>query len=296
MFSKTSTSKAITTKANTPNILSKLNTALHTKLPGSDETAVDMFVRRTGEGLGALVSIEKASRDYRRAPERVGYIAASAVNVVSSAFGWETPRRVSKTVLMPLLAANVWRRRHETSRFTTTALLIGLAGGWLGDLILMPNKPNLNRGSAAFAVNQVAYHVLLFRAGARIDALRAAIRFPLWAGSIPLVSIAKPEILPAALGYGPLLALTSTLADDIALLKDAGEVATDEQTGLPVADAAYGLGHGGNLFLISDTLLMARKLVDEDGVVGKLLNAAVMDTYTLAQLFLVEGLLAVDRA
>ena len=255
-----------------------------------------MFVRRTGEGLGALVGIASASSDTRRAPERAGYIAASAVNVVSSAFGWETPRRVSKTVLMPLLAANVWRRRHETSRFTTTTLLIGLAGGWLGDLILMPNKPNLNRGSVPFAVNQVAYHVLLWRAGARISALRAAIRFPLWAGSVPLVGAVKPEALPAAVGYGPLLAVTSALADDPVLLEGAGAVGTDEQTGLPIADATYGLGHGGNLFLISDTLLMARKMFAEEGVVGKLLNAAVMDTYTVAQLFLVEGLLALDRA
>lgn len=274
-------------------LLSKLTT---TKLPGTKETVADMFVRRTGEGLGALVGIASASADTRRAPERAGYIAASAVNVVSSAFGWETPRRVSKTVLMPLLAANVWRRRHETSRFTTTTLLIGLAGGWLGDLILMPNKPNLNRGSVPFAVNQVAYHVLLWRAGARISALRAAIRFPLWAGSVPLVGAVKPEALPAAVGYGPLLAVTSALADDPVLLEGAGAVGTDEQTGLPIADATYGLGHGGNLFLISDTLLMARKMFAEEGVVGKLLNAAVMDTYTVAQLFLVEGLLALDRA
>jgi len=274
-------------------LLSKLTT---TKRPGTKETVADMFVRRTGEGLGALVGIASASADTRRAPERAGYIAASAVNVVSSAFGWETPRRVSKTVLMPLLAANVWRRRHETSRFTTTTLLIGLAGGWLGDLILMPNKPNLNRGSVPFAVNQVAYHVLLWRAGARISALRAAIRFPLWAGSVPLVGVVKPEALPAAVGYGPLLAVTSTLADDPVLLEGAGAVGADGQTGLPIADATYGLGHGGNLFLISDTLLMARKMFAEEGVVGKLLNAAVMDTYTVAQLFLVEGLLALDRA
>ena len=68
-------------------LLSKLTT---TKLPGTKETVADMFVRRTGEGLGALVGIASASADTRRAPERAGYIAASAVNVVSSAFGWET--------------------------------------------------------------------------------------------------------------------------------------------------------------------------------------------------------------
>ena len=35
-------------------LLSKLTT---TKLPGTKETVADMFVRRTGEGLGALVGL-----------------------------------------------------------------------------------------------------------------------------------------------------------------------------------------------------------------------------------------------
>ncbi len=271
----------------------------------SRESLAQVMSRRTIEGIGALVG---ADRDLYQAsahvglrgaaalyPERVGYLAAAAVNVVSSAMGWEKPRIVAKTTLMPLLAASVWRRRHETSRTTTTLLLIGLAGGWLGDLLLIPNKPNLNRGSAAFAVNHAAYHFLLWRAGARLNLTRAAIRFPLWGASLPVIAVAKPEMMPAAVGYGPMLATTSVLADDPALVSKLPAPAQDAELGLPVADPAYGLGHGANLFLISDVLLMTRKLVDEEGLLGRLLNAAVMDTYTVAQLLLVEGLLAVDR-
>lgn len=257
----------------------------------------ETFSRRTVEGLGALTTIARGSLFSARKgePERLAYAGVGALNVVASAFGWEKTRRVTKTALMPLLAAHVWRRRNETSRFTTTALLVGLAGAWAGDLILMPNKAPLNRGAAAFAVDHLAYHLLLWRAGARLDGLRTAIRFPLWAGSIPLVVALKPEFLPAAAGYGGLLAVTSALADDTALLAEAGVVNQDKETGLPLADVRYGLGHGGNLFLLSDSILMLRKLLGEKGVLGNLLNAAVMETYIDAQLLLVEGLLASDR-
>ena len=40
---------------------------------------------------------------------------------------------------------------------------------------------------------------------------------------------------------------------------------------------------------------MLRALVGEEGVVGKLLDAGVMDTYTAAQLLLVDGILELGR-
>nr|WP_306687176.1 lysoplasmalogenase family protein [Corynebacterium xerosis] len=64
---------------------------------------------------------------------------------------------------------------------------------------------------------------------------------------------------------------------------------------LAEGDPRYGIGHGGNLFLVSDALLMLRALVGEEGVVGKLLDAGVMDTYTAAQLLLVDGILELGR-
>lgn len=255
-------------------------------------------VRRTNEGAGALLKIMSESfsaKGLKSQPERAAYYSAAAVNVVSSALGWEKPRRAAKSVLMPLLAVNVYRRRHETSKFTTTALLIGLAGGWIGDLVLMPKKPNLNLGSIPFAVNHLAYEVLLWRAGARFNALRTAIRYPLWAGSAGLVALTKPEVLPAAVGYGFLLSTTSLLADDSSLIDDS-EGVTVKANGMPIADESYGLGHGGNLFLISDMLLMLRKMIGDEGVLANILDAGVMDTYTVAQWLLVEGLLARDRA
>ena len=259
------------------------------------ETVKQAALRRTFEGAGALISAVSRST---REPERAAYVGAATVNVVSSALGAEKVRKASKTLLMPLLAASVVRRRHETKPAVTAGLLIGLAGGWLGDLVLMPRKNDLNKGAAAFAVNQIAYIKMLHDAGARPNRFRSLARYPLWAASTAGAAFTRPDLLPAAAGYGLLLTTTSRLGDD-PVLESAGAAGPARPVGaageLAEGDPRYGIGHGGNLFLVSDALLMLRALVGEEGVVGKLLDAGVMDTYTAAQLLLVDGILELGR-
>lgn len=259
------------------------------------ETVKQAALRRTFEGAGALISAVSRST---REPERAAYVGAATVNVVSSALGAEKVRTASKTLLMPLLAASVVRRRHETRPAVTAGLLIGLAGGWLGDLVLMPRKNDLNKGAAAFAVNQIAYIKMLHDAGARPNRFRSLARYPLWAASTAGAAFTRPDLLPAAAGYGLLLTTTSMLGDD-PVLESAGAAGPARPVGaageLAECDPRYGIGHGGNLFLVSDALLMLRALVGEEGVVGKLLDAGVMDTYTAAQLLLVDGILELGR-
>ncbi|MEX3528287.1 lysoplasmalogenase [Corynebacterium xerosis] len=259
------------------------------------ETVKQAALRRTFEGAGALISAVSRST---REPERAAYVGAATVNVVSSALGAEKVRKASKTLLMPLLAASVVRRRHETRPAVTAGLLIGLAGGWLGDLVLMPRKNDLNKGAAAFAVNQIAYIKMLHDAGARPNRFRSLARYPLWAASTAGAAFTRPDLLPAAAGYGLLLTTTSMLGDD-PVLESAGAAGPARPVGaageLAEGDPRYGIGHGGNLFLVSDALLMLRALVGEEGVVGKLLDAGVMDTYTAAQLLLVDGILELGR-
>lgn len=259
------------------------------------KTVKQAALRRTFEGAGALISAVSRST---REPERAAYVGAATVNVVSSALGAEKVRKASKTLLMPLLAASVVRRRHETKPAVTAGLLIGLAGGWLGDLVLMPRKNDLNKGAAAFAVNQIAYIKMLHDAGARPNRFRSLARYPLWAASTAGAAFTRPDLLPAAAGYGLLLTTTSMLGDD-PVLESAGAAGPARPVGaageLAEGDPRYGIGHGGNLFLVSDALLMLRALVGEEGVVGKLLDAGVMDTYTAAQLLLVDGILELGR-
>lgn len=258
-------------------------------------TLRDTVVDRTREGLAALDSAVLAS--LRREPETFAYIGAWGVNVVSSLAGWEKPRKASKSLLMPLLAAGVVRRRRTIGDGGAAALLVGLAGAWLGDLLLVPEDPPLNRGSAAFAVAQLSHQGLMWRNGARPAAAGIALRAPAAAGGAALVALRRPGFLPAALLYGPLLAFTGVLGGDRALVRGAGPVDRDAVTGLPVGDAAYGISHGANVFLISDTILMARSLFTRPrgGLARRALDAAVMDTYCLAQLLLVRGLAAVEE-
>ena len=215
---------------------------------------------------------------------RAAYLAAGAVSVVAAAAGRRGDRltRIVKPTLMPLLAGTVLARGQ---RKATATVVAGLAAGWVGDIILMgadgrsddsrTRARNLNRGSAAFALNQVAYIAELSRAGHRPRKSTVALRAPVLASGVVTAATGAPAALPAAVGYGSLLAGTSVLA------ADEGETTP--------------LGLGGNLFVLSDGLILARQafLTGEKPVVrvlDGLVDGLVMATYVAAQLLLVEGL------
>ncbi len=215
---------------------------------------------------------------------RTAYLAAGAVSVVAAAAGRRGDRltRIVKPTLMPLLAGTVLARGQ---RKATATVVAGLAAGWVGDIILMgadgrsddsrTRARNLNRGSAAFALNQVAYIAELSRAGHRPRKSTVALRAPVLASGVVTAATGAPAALPAAVGYGSLLAGPSVLA------ADEGETTP--------------LGLGGNLFVLSDGLILARQafLTGEKPVVrvlDGLVDGLVMATYVAAQLLLVEGL------
>jgi uncharacterized membrane protein YhhN len=215
---------------------------------------------------------------------RTAYLAAGAVSVVAAAAGRRGDRltRIVKPTLMPLLAGTVLARGQ---RKATTTVVAGLTGGWVGDIILMGadgrsddsrvRARNLNRGSAAFALNQVSYIGELWHAGHRPRKNTVALRAPVLASGVVTAATGAPAALPAAVGYGSLLAGTSVLA------ADEGETTP--------------LGLGGNLFVLSDGLILARQafLTGEKPLVrvlDGLVDSLVMATYVAAQLLIVEGL------
>lgn len=223
------------------------------------------------------------TKRYRRIPlmptlrsPRALYLAAAAGSVIAAAVPSDRATRLVKPALMPLLLAS---DPPTTKAPIDAALLVaGLAGGWVGDIILMGKDSrsadpgirarNLNRGSAAFLVNQLAYHALLLRSGARPTWKNAALRAPMILGGVGLAAMKNPAALPAAGGYGSALAMTSILAQDSS------------------SKAAL----GGNLFVLSDALILGRlTLLKEGSRIDALTDAAVMATYTAAQLLLVDG-------
>ncbi len=230
---------------------------------------------------------------------RNAYLAAGATSVVAAAAGRRGDRltRLVKPTLMPLLAASAaadgGARKHPL-------VLAGLAGGWLGDVILMgkagrsddpaQRAKNLNKGSAAFAVNQVAYITELWRRGHRPRTSTLAFRVPVLLSGAGTAAVGAPAALPAAIGYGSALAATSVLASDPEQLP---EGAVDERG--PLAADLTGVGLGGNFFVLSDGLILARQafLQGEHKVVRVLdgvVDGLVMATYVAAQLLIVEAL------
>lgn len=217
---------------------------------------------------------------------RVGFFAMSAASVIAAAKASDSVTHVVKPTLMPLLAASCdlfatkGSREVAKEKWLDTGLLTGgLAFGCLGDIILMGKDgrsadgdvraSNLNKGASAFAVNQIAYHALLWRQGARPRKKDVLLRAPVVVGSAGLAAMMAPKALPAAAGYGSALATTSVLAEDHS------------------PEAAL----GGNLFVISDALILARlTLLNDSPKLSALVDGAVMATYVAAQLLLVDAL------
>lgn len=253
---------------------------------------------------------------------RGAYLAAGAVSVVAAAAGRRGDRitRIVKPALMPLLAASTLVGGLSGSAApaaapqgpapsattgttaTTATVLAGLVGGWAGDVILMgkdgrsadaaTRARNLNLGSAAFAVNQAAYIAALWRRGHRPRKNTVALRGPVLASGVLTAATGAPAALPAAAGYGSLLAATSVLAADPGRGGEGGG-STAETTGRN--PDLHGVGLGGNLFVLSDGLILARQafLTGEKPLVrvlDGLVDGLVMATYVAAQLLLVEGL------
>ncbi|MBV7295996.1 lysoplasmalogenase [Corynebacterium sp. TAE3-ERU12] len=251
----------------------------------SRQQFTDLVARRLDDAAtAALTSLRRATKE----PERAAYLGAWSVNVISSVAGWEKPRKISKTALMPLLAVGVVRHRKEIGDVGTAALVSAAGLGWLGDLVLMPQKPNLNAGAVPFAGNHLIYQWLLHRAGARHDQVRTGARAVAWAGAAIACAASTPRFLPASLGYGAILGATSALGDDGRLLE--GLPAPERDS----ADPRYAIGLGGNMFMLSDALLMLRAAIGEDTRAGHILDGGVMDTYALAQMLLIDGLCATE--
>lgn len=217
---------------------------------------------------------------------RPAYLATAATSVVAAAIPHDATTRLVKPALMPLLAASstlfATRQNREAAKsqpLDTALLLAGLAGGCLGDIILMGKNSrsedhtvrarNLNQGAAAFAVNQLAYHALFLRSGAKFRQSNVMLHLPAVIGGAGLALWKNRPALPAAVGYGSALATTSILAQD----------------------AGCQAGTGGLLFVVSDGLILARMaLLKQKSSVDALVDGAVMGTYVVAQMLLVDHL------
>ncbi len=193
----------------------------------------------------------------------------------SPSAGVRAARAVTKTALMPVLAAAVPPR--------SPAVAIGLAGSWAGDVSLMVDDPRAFRaGVASFAVAHGGYVAALAPHVSRDRLLRSR-RVRLMAGSTlasaPLMGLAAHRVDPR-LG-GPVTAYTLTVASMAAATQAIDADATTRRL----------LAVGGAVFLASDTVLGTRDLVlaGRPDASTRWMERVVMATYTLAQVLLGLG-------
>ena len=188
------------------------------------------------------------------------YAAVAAADTLLAATGRRSQRRVTKPLLMPLLAASSDRPSQRA-----------LALGWGGDVALLGSSPAaFTTGLASFLTGHAAWiGAVRGRGGGGLLRRRPAAALPVvvaWAGlNGYLWSRTGRDRLPVVAYSGALAAMALTAIDS-------GDART---------------ASGGVLFLLSDSLLALEKFAD---VHLPLHEGLVMATYTTAQ-----ALLAADR-
>ena len=218
-------------------------------------------------------------------PERLLFAASSTVATAAAATERHRLLRVFKPLIGISLAGTVargWRRRQAMDN----ALLLGaVSGSTCGDVILQSPKAlgedaeasgnSLNSAALAFGVAHVCYQVTAWRQDARVHPGVLAAH---GAGLVGLASQAArhdPRVLPAAAAYGGLVAMTSVLGAS-------GLLAARNKNSRFAA--------GSVLFLVSDALILLRRMYLQRRFPRAVAEVGVMSTYTVAQRLLVDGL------
>ncbi|MDP3711338.1 MAG: lysoplasmalogenase family protein [Mycobacteriales bacterium] len=184
------------------------------------------------------------------------YAALAVTDALLAATGRAGPRRVTKPLLMPVLAASSDRPSQRA-----------LALGWGGDVALLGSSPAaFTTGLASFLVGHAAW----------IAAVRGR-------GGGGLLRRRPAAAAPYALAWAGLNAYlwSRTGRDRLPVLAYSGALAAMALTALDSGDARTATG--GALFMASDSLLALEKF---GGVHLPLHEGLVMASYTAAQALL----------
>lgn len=209
----------------------------------------------------------------------VGLAALDTALSASSDPARHRARRVTKPLLMPVLAASLATNRRAVRSPLRTTTLAGQAAGWVGDVALLGDEPrDFAIGAGAFATGHAAYITgLLGQRGRDVSLARPAAVGAVWAVGAPRTVVAAyrqhPSLAPVLTGYSLMLS---------------GTAASATLLGPQIPDGARrAVLAGAGLFLLSDSLLGLRKFVLTDPPAW--LEGAVMATYTGAQFLISEG-------
>lgn len=213
---------------------------------------------------------------------RQAYVAVAAVDTLlagSSAPAAHHLRRLTKPLLMPLLAARLASDPQARTSPLRRSTLVAEGCGWAGDVLLLEEGPaRFAAGASAFGVGHVAYlsGLLPHRRHGTSTPTATAVAAS-WLVTAPLMARAAGRISPA---------LGATVLAYSALLTSMTAAAQQLGPDLP-AGARTLTATGAGLFLLSDTTLGTRTFLLSDP--SPRVEALVMATYTAGQLLLAEG-------
>jgi uncharacterized membrane protein YhhN len=204
----------------------------------------------------------------------LAYAAASVYDTVAAGSG---RKRVVKPLLMPLLFLLCCVYWQDTDREFVYPLLCGIFFGWLGDvLLLQKGEVWFAGGLLSFLLGHISYAAgFLSRASAHLRTSQAAAAAAVYAGVLIITAFRLVPVSPKKLKVPVVVYMTAILFMSYTALLFA---AASSQSGV--------LSFAGSLaFVISDLILYVGVLR------GKSDGAAVMGTYTAAQLLIALGIL-----
>lgn len=230
---------------------------------------MNLIVTRTREGIDALGDCLRIAL---KEPERFSYVATGELAAWARIFGWEKLHRALAPTLHPQLAGAILRTNRDP------VLLIGMAGGLAGAVakVQAVNKTPV-AGIVGVVANHAAYSAALVDRGARPSPMRVGLRVVAWATGVGLATWKKKPLIAPAIIAGVAVCATSTLADD--------RVLQDGST------PAKGLGHSGNLMLVSEGLSLFREtILTGDSFGHRLIDVAMTATSVTGHMLMVDGL------
>ena len=271
-----------------------------------------VLVRRAGR------LVERALRDRSttlvapgRRAEGAVFLAATLGTELARLTGSNRLEHLCKPLIAPA-ALTVALRDGRLGR-TDTALLVATGVAYtVGDIVLMigdrhetgtgrpvpPGRtelalPVLNRGSAAFAVGHLTLGAMMLRSGVRPRPVPTAVHAVSLLGAAVSLLSSDGRRAGGLVAYSALLSTLSALATSATTASSVPLPGPRPATAnaAPVASLAV----GGPVFLVSDTLIMANRLLPARSRLFPVLSAAVIDTYALAALLLFSGAAATSR-
>jgi hypothetical protein len=218
-------------------------------------------------------------------PEGPAFLAAAGGTEIAKATGFGPLEKLCKPLIVPAALA-VALREGRLSPVDTALLAATGAAYTTGDVVLMLGEGHASRevgrlaaGAAAFATGHLALGALMLRSGLRFKPAQLAVHGAVAGGAAAVLLAEGRENAPLA-AYGAMLATLSALATSV-----------DRSHG----PAASVLAAAGPVFLLSDSLILARRKAEGGTALARALDVGVIDTYATAALLLLTGTAAAAR-